>query len=1061
MSGILDWCMEQWRLVMAALLAGLVLGFIAYNTIPKEADPDVPIPFVVVSVPFPGISPEDGERLIARPMETQLRTIEGLEEVTSVSEQGYVGLYLEFDVNFDKEIALQKVREQVDLAKAEIPATAEEPIIREFNVSTFPILVVSISGQAPERTLLKMARELQDDIETVSSVLEAPIIGDREELLEIVIDQARVESFGLSAGEVFAAVDQNNRLVAAGDATGQGGSFAVKVPGLIETPEDVLNLPVRATETGVVRLRDVADVRPTFVDAQSFARFNGQPAVVIEVKKRVGENIVETIADVKRKIAARTADWPDHISVDYSLDQSFFITDMLDSLESSILLAIMLVLIVVVAALGVRSGLLVGFSIPASFLLAFLLLDWTGYTINFMVLFGMILAVGMLVDGAIIVVEFADRKMAEGFSPREAYPQAAKRMFWPVVSSTLTTLAAFLPMLLWPGVSGKFMSYLPITLILVLTASTLVALVFLPVVGRFVGRAQPGSAETLRALAASERGDIREIGGVTGWYATTVSALIQRPRRVVAAAVAMLFGVIILFNLFGKGVEFFVDIEPNRAFVNVFARGNLSPAQKLDLVREVEARVLASDGLKSVFTSVGGGGGGGFGQGGGASEDKIGAVSIEFIDFDKRRPANEILEDIRTAASGLPGIRIEIEKEQGGPPTGKDVIVEITGHNAAGLLATTGAVRRQMETMSGLIEIEDSRPLPGIEYQLIIDREQAGRFGADVGTLGAVVQLVTNGLKVGDYRPDESDDEVEIRVRYPLDDRGIMALDTLRVQTAQGLVPISNFVKRVAAQQVSFVERVDGERILRVRANVAVGVLADDKVQELRSWIETQELPRGVSVRFGGADEQQAESGTFLVLALFGALFLMGAILLIQFNSFYAVFLVLSTVVMSTIGVMLGMLVMGQTFSIIMTGTGIVALAGIVVNNNIVLIDTYQHLIRQGFEPLEAIVRTGAQRLRPVFLTTVTTMVGLLPMMFNISVDFFEPSMGIGGPVTDWWVSLSTAVVFGMGFSTILTLIVTPCLLAIPHQRRARKAARLAARARPPAASGPSPAPAE
>lgn len=324
-----------------------------------------------------------------------------------------------------------------------------------------------------------------------------------------------------------------------------------------------------------------------------------------------------------------------------------------------------------------------------------------------------------------------------------------------------------------------------------------------------------------------------------------------------------------------------------------------------------------------------------------------------------------------------------------------------------------------------------------------------------------MVQLVTNGLKVGEYRPDDSDDEVEIRVRYPLDDRGILALDSLRVQTAQGLVPISNFVKRVAAPQVSFVERVDGERIYRVRANVALGVLADDKVQELRAWFETQDFPRGVNVRFGGADEQQAESGQFLMLALVGALFLMGAILLIQFNSFYAVILVLSTVVMSTIGVMLGMLVMGQTFSIIMTGTGIVALAGIVVNNNIVLVDTYQHLVRQGFEPLEAIVRTGAQRLRPVFLTTATTMVGLLPMMFNIAVDFFEPSMGVGGPVTDWWVSLSTAVVFGMGFSTVLTLIVTPCMMAIPHQRRARKAARRAAKAAGAATPGASPAPAE
>ncbi|MEO0830382.1 MAG: efflux RND transporter permease subunit, partial [Pseudomonadota bacterium] len=501
------------RTVMTTMVLLVLAGITSYLSIPKEADPDIAIPFFFVSIPYPGISPEDGERLLVKPMETELRTLEGLEEITAFSSQGFAGIILEFDVSFDKDQALQEVREKVDLARAEIPTEAEEPIITEFNASLFPVLVVALSGDVPERALLERARKLQDAIEAVPTVLEAKLVGDREELLEVVIDPVKLESYNVSQRELINAVSLNNQLVAAGALDTGQGRFNVKVPGLFESREDVMGLAVKSSGEGVVTLDDIADIRRTFKDAESFARFNGGPAIVIEVTKRLGSNIINTNNAVRAIVAAETATWPKDIKISYTQDQSSWIYRSINSLEASIITAISLVMIVVVAALGMRSAILVGVAIPTSFLIGFFLLALSGLTLNMMVMFGLLLAVGMLVDGAIVIVEFADRKMAEGVDRVEAYISASSRMFWPIISSTATTLAAFLPMLLWPGVSGQFMSYLPLTLIFVLVASLVTALIFLPVLGSIFGKAEVTSQATLRSLSGAETGDVLAIEG--------------------------------------------------------------------------------------------------------------------------------------------------------------------------------------------------------------------------------------------------------------------------------------------------------------------------------------------------------------------------------------------------------------------------------------------------------------------------------------------------------------------------------------------------------------------
>ncbi len=1032
MTGLVDWAIARSRLTLSLLVAIIILGTVAFVAIPKEADPDIPIPIFSVVVTLPGISPEDAERLMVRPLETQLKSVEGLKRMTSTASQGYAAIQLEFDVNFDKNLARQRVQEKVDLARPEMPQDAEEPQVSEFNIALNPVISVVLSGNLPERSMLRSAQRIERDIESVQGVLSADLSGQRDEVLEIIIDQARVQAYGVSSTDLFRLVSVNNQLIPAGNVDTGKGRFAVKVPGLVEKPEDVLNLPVKVSGDGVVTLSDIADVRRTFLDRNQYLRYNGQPAIAIEVTKRIGENVIDTIDRVKKAVDAAKPQIAQGITIDYSFDQSYWIGKQLRHLTNAILLAVALVMVVVVAALGLRSGLIVGFSIPASFLIGFLCLWFGGYTLNVMIMFGMVITVGLLVDNAIIVVEFADRKMTEGFSKREAFAEAARRMFWPVVSSTATTLAAFAPMLFWPDVTGKFMSYLPLTMIFIMTASMFVSLLFLPTIGALLGKPEKAHAATERAIHLSEKGDLYAIGGWVGMYARMVTVAVRHPFIVLALVGAVLGAITVGLFTFGKGVELFVEQDTNEASLFIRARGNLSADEKRDLVMEVEKRVLGVPELHSVYTVSGITASGG----GQAPVDTIGRVFMELKPFEERGDSKPIWKAMRKRVEGMAGIQVELFEAQGGPPTGKAIQVEIGSENHPLLDSITDKVRKHLDGMKGLRDIEDSRPLPGIEWALTIDREQAGKFGADVGTIGAAVQLITNGIKVGEYRPDDAEDEIDIRVRYPIEGRGISALDQLYINTREGAVPITNFVKRTPQQQVNRVQRVDGLRIWLVRANVISdeGFNTSERISEIRKWVQAEGLDKQVRIKFRGADEEANESGQFLIIAFAIALLAIGAILIIQFNNFWHALVILSAVIFSIFGALLGMLIEGQLFSVIMTGTGIVALIGVMVNHNIVLVDTFHVLLDQGFKPMDAIIRTGVQRMRPVLLTTWTAIFGLLPLMYKFDVDFFERKVEFGGPTADWWVPLSTAIVYGLAFSTVLTLFVTPAMLAIEQR---------------------------
>tara|TARA_R100001369_G_scaffold5593_3_gene15573 strand:+ start:18653 stop:22474 length:3822 start_codon:yes stop_codon:yes gene_type:complete len=1214
MSSIVDWAAGRARMVMAFILLSLVVGGYAYSTLPKEGEPDIEIPALFVSVQFPGISAADSETLLVKPMETELSDLDGLKTMTGTAAENYAGVALEFEFGWDKSKIMADVRDAMSTAEAKFPEGYEKYSITEINFSEFPIIIVNLTGPVPERTMARVARDLQDALEGVDAVLEAGLAGDRDEMLEVLIDPLRLEAYDVTAGELINVVQNNNQLIAAGEVRSDQGSFSVKIPSSFSDPRDVYALPVKTNGDRVVTLGDLATINLTFEDRQGTARFNGEKTLALQVVKRKGYNLIDTSTQVKEIVAAQSAAWPEGLKAAVTLgtsnDQSRIVNSMVQQLLGSVFTAIALVMIVVLAALGIRAALLVGFAIPTSFLLCFAFLALMGISISNIVMFGLILAVGMLVDGAIVVVEYADARQQQGEGPMAAYVEAAKRMFWPIISSTATTLCAFLPMLFWPGVPGEFMGMLPVTLIFVLSASLVVALIYLPVMGGVTGRLERWMAQNMTAISKlpfylhlllfpvvfamialpvalmpplfavisgqfagmdgldipgsvipvfavvfvciavlcalvavavagvllgltsffalftrlgrggrwvtsrlfRKRPDVIKAGYRRSGFGRVIAVIAGNPvMPLVVAGVVFVFvdTTMIFFGNNSKGVEFFVESEPEQAIVYVLARGNLSLAEKDAIMQQAEAIVLAHPGVSTAFAFAGEGGLDSNTGGVQAPKDSIGQVQLETIPWEDRalRPELDgdiVIAELTEALSAIPGIKIEILAQALGPASGKPVHLRLKSDSFTDLISATAVARDTFDKMPGLTLIEDTRPLPGIDWQIDVDVAKAGQYGADVITVGAMVQLVTRGLLLDTMRVDSSDEEIEIRVRLPQKDRVLSTLDTLKVRTADGLVPLSNFITRTPVPKLAEINRIDQKRYLDLKAEVFPGLVklvrtvdgpeadasaaengattltlatmrpaggagditgpdgaafkithqtnaaqgvdlqqqldkgtlrmipinANERIAELTKWLETQPLPDGVSYEWTGDQEDQAESQAFLSSAFTAALGLMFIILLAQFNSIYNSVLVLLAVVLSTTGVLIGMLVMDQTFSIIMTGTGIVALAGIVVNNNIILIDTYQEF-SQYMPRIEAIIRTAQARIRPVLLTTITTMAGLAPMMFGLSLDFANGGYTIDSPTALWWKQLATAVVFGLGIATVLTLLVTPSMLAI------------------------------
>ncbi len=1047
MERIVGFAIHNWRMTMGLMLFAVIGGLMGLSKLAVDAEPDVPFPMITVRVVLPGVSPEDSQRLLIRPLEAELKSLEGLKQMDGIAANSYAVMLLEFNASFDQDKAIQDVIEKVNKARGEFPQEAREPVIEEFNAATLPILVVNMFGDAPERELQRHAKYMQRKIEGMAEVLEARISGERTDLLEAELDPALIEAKGITFDEISAAVARNNALITAGTLQTNTGRFNVKLPGLIEGPDDLADLVIRTGSTGaIIRMRDIAKVRRTYKDVDTLARFNGIPSLSIEVSKRQGENILETTDRVKKLVdeVSAGAGWPQTIQIAYSQERKPMINEMVSTLSSSIINAVILVFIVCIAALGIRSALFVGWAVPASFLMALFLFWVNGQTINMMIMFGLILSVGVLVDSAIVIIEYADRKLAEGLPRKEAFQIAGERMFWPIVSSTATTLAAFLPMLFWDAVTGKFMSYLPLTMIYVLIASMFMALIFLPTMGALVGPKKVQSNATLQALAG-EDGDPLATKGLTGVYVRFINRIIRFPILVIIALGILLFFIKTLFvaSIAGppvKPVEFFTQTPSDQVYILARARGNRTAYDDLEIAQEIERRIEGLAGIESVY-SVAGIGAGGASLNGPSNipTDTVARVYTELLDFADRDGVLTIMDNIRARVSDMPGLLVEVTAADSGPPIGKKIGIQVSSENMADLRAATLKVRAKLEATEGVIEVEDTLPLPGVEWEMVVNRAEAGRLGLDIGRIGAAIQLVTDGTLVGQYRPLDADEEVDIRIRYPYQARGIKNLDKLRIQTREGALPLSTVVTRVAKTRQDRIERRNQVPFYAVLANSAKGYATNAQVAELKKWLASDGLfPASIEIKFLGQEEENAAAADFFQIAAMAIMLMMGIILLLQFNSFYHVFLTLFAVVLSVFGVLLG-LSFYPYISMILTGTGVIALAGIIVNNNIVLIDTYQRLTKLGYGPVDAAIRTSAQRLRPVFLTTLTTVVGLMPLVLSWNANVFTGEFSTKGSGTsEIWAPISYTIVSGLSFATILTLIITPVLLAAPTVLRER-----------------------
>ena len=1114
---IIDYAINHSRVFFGILVFIIAAGSSTYVSIPKEATPDVNIPIIYISLSQKGISANDSERLLIKPIEDEVKTVEGIKEVRSTAYTGGGNVLLEFDAGFNSDKAMSDVREKVDRAKGDLPNEADDPTVNEVNISKFPIILISLSGNLPDRTLQELAEELQDEIETIPSVLEAKIGGKRYEQVDIIINPIALDGYNINVENLINIVNQNNMMVSAGEQDTGDGSFNISVPGLYENLDDVLDTPIKTFGDSVITFRDIAKVKRTFEDRKSYANVNGKNSVTIEVSKRIGENIIETISLIKNVSLNVTKNFPNNVDVSFSQDQSHTVKTMLNSLQNNVIAAIILVLIIILGALGVRSGFLVGVSIPGSFLSGLLILSLMGFTVNIVVLFALILSVGLLVDGAIVVVEYADRKIQEGISVKESYASASKKMALPIISSTATTLAAFIPLIFWPGLAGEFMKYLPITLICVLTSSLFMALLFVPILGTIVNtlsrvflqfiipallsmvylnifsflieynfisnldlplkiikyltslilfififikiipsvykisesinKKQSKISISSKLLSSNNNESVLVLKGFIGVYVRMINFLLNHPAKVVISSIIILVAVNITYGKIGQGVEFFPEVEPELAKIVVYARGNLSAEEKRNYVSRVESIILNIQSKNKEFKNI-------YALSGNisdqseSSEDFIGSISLEYNDWDKRRKSKIILNEILNEAKNIKGIKVESREMEGGPPTGKPINIKMTSPNKVLLLKEANKLKKFIDNYPDLINIEDNFPAPGIEWEVNVNRKQAAKFGANISTIGNVIKLATNGIKLGEYRPDDASESIPLYLRYPSEERTLDVIENLRVNTPNGLVPISNFVEIVANSRTGNIIRVDSKNAINIQSDVEVGVNADAKVKEMEYVLGITDTPpsfRGkqiknlkqykldpnVKIKLIGENEDQKEAQQFLSKAFGVALFMMLMILLLQFNSFYSGFLILFAVIMSTAGVFIGLMITGQAFSIVMTGVGVIALAGIVVNNNIILIDTFDYLKTKMPTVKEAIVKTGAQRLRPVILTTFTTVLGLLPMVTMTNVDFITREITRGSPDTQWWVQLSTAIVFGLIFATILTLVVTPSLLML------------------------------
>jgi multidrug efflux pump len=1023
MTSIVDFALSKAKTTLMIAFMVIIAGSYARQEISIAASPNVQLPFISVSVYLDGASPSDTSRLIAKPLENKLMTVPGVKSISSRSTLSFARIFLEFEVGYDMDQALVDIKQSVEETKYELPKEAEDPQISEYSEASFPVMNISIIGNGSIRQKVFYAKELKDKVETLEEILQANLSGAPEEVLEGVINKSRMESYEVTLSDIYYSVSNNNLIIPGGTQDTGKGSFNIKVPSIIESAQDVYSIPIKVTQDAIVTLGDIADIKRTFKDFTSYARVNGQDAVTLEVQLRDGANSIDASYAIKDILNDYKKLLPENLEILVTQDDTLYSIDMVKELNGNIIAAVLLIMVLVIASMGFRVSMLVGLSIPFCFLFTYLIFFSLGMEINFLVMMGLLLGMGMLIDGAIVITEYADKKIGEGLSRAEGYKMASKRMFYPIVASTGTTMAAFIPVMLWPGFTGQFMRYLPITVFTVLVGSLIYSLIIIPVLGSYLGQQDS-------ALNKKDEGRESIFKRLNDIYGNRITKFVRNPVETCLAVLSILLIIIMSYSYFGKGTIYFALVDPVEANVTIKARGNYSALETKEIVEEVEERFLKISGLNSVYLSAGS-------EWWNSEADKIGGGFIEVAPASERKNSGlEIMKFLNESVNDLPGIFVEIAPDLGGPSFDNPIEINLYGITESSVNDAVDQVEAYMRTkITGLKNITSSKSYPSVEWSVEVDKQKAAQLGVSVADVGALVQMLTNGFKVGEYRPDDARDEVEIRARFPESDRTITGIQNLNVTTLKGLVPVSSFISVIPKENRQSVNRRDGKFTQQIGAATIDESKVSEKVKEIDNWIKSADLGNGVTYKFTGMAEETEEVNNFMMAAGISAVFIMLLMLLTQFNSFYQSFIILTSVTISFVGVLLGLLITGKPFSTTMTGLSIVTLAGIVVNNNIVLIDTFNKLRVESphLEHSIHIINACKQRLRPILLTSLTTVFGLLPLAMGVSLDIISRDIAIGSPIVDWWSNLAVSIVFGLAFSTFITLILTPAILALPY----------------------------
>ena len=1080
--------------VFILLVIIVIMGLTSYLTLPRESRPDISIPLVIVSTQYFGVSPEDIESLVTQKIEKEINAIGEVKEITSSSFEGYSLIRVEFESGYNIDEAVQKVRDKVNKAEPELPPDVEKPDIIEINFSEFPILTINISGPFSLSKLKDVAEDLKDEIEKVEGVLDVKVKGGIEREVKVDVDINKINHYNVRFDDIISSIMDENRTIPGGTIDINNSSFMVRVPGEFNKPHLIDDIIVKLKDGAPVYVRDIADVSYGFKDRSQYARLNGENAVSIDVSKRVGENIIEIADKVKELLKKKSSELPEDLNIYITTDESKDIKSMVRELENNIFSGLALVLLVLFFFLGIRNAFFVAIAIPLSMLMSFLILQSINVTLNFVVLFALILALGMLVDNAIVIIENIYKFLEDGHSLSEAAKMGTAEVAWPVFTSTMTTVAAFSPLLFWPGVIGDFMLYIPLVLIITLLSSLFVALVINPVVASvFMKLENPGyKPQTFiekvlylinrithlfvdivlpKILARYQKvllfslGPPRDpnqkvsrrnkVGILFIFVYLVVSGQISNvlpAGLAVVLSIAMGVGVIFIFTnsklrvlwgtglmllsiteiygLFDHGVELFPKTQPPRIFISIEAPSGTSLEMSNHIVSEIEKKLqqYKNDDVKDVVAVVGASNNP---FDGGSSTPNKSTISIQFVDYSIRKKSSlTSTDEIRDFSVKTAGAEVLVQQQEMGPPVGPPINIEISGDDYKVLGDLAEMVRETIKDVPGLVDLKDDYDVGKPEIRVDIDREKAALYGMNTGMIANAIRTAVNGSTASKYRVGE--DEYDITVRLKEEQRS--SLNSLRnleiiYNNKKGTtltVPLISVANISRSKGPGAIRRKDLKRVITVSGNNAQDYNANDVLNNVKQKLEGFKIPGGYSIDYTGQNKEQAKASAFLLKAFSVAILLIFLILVIQFNSLSQPLIIMSAVVISLIGVFIGLIVYAMPFGIIMTGIGVISLAGVVVNNNIVLIDYINVLRRRGITRREAIIRAGIRRFRPVTLTAITTILGLIPLTFGFGFDIYTFSFSGSSESAEFWKSMGIAVIFGLAFATILTLVIVP-----------------------------------